>query len=363
MASTILALATAVPPYAIDQRLFANRFAECLGLNSEERERLFRICDKTRIKNRYSVIADYQNPGFLGSLYSNDFPSDVPKTLARNEIYKKEALPLSIKAASAALNKWGGDPGQITHVISVSCTGVMAPGIEFQLIQRLGLRPQCKRFGINLMGCFGAFQGIALGTAFAKENSCNRVLIVCTELCSLHMQASNDKCDFVSNALFADGAGAILLGAEPRGDETPLWEVCSHASLALSGSEREMTWEVGNHGFLMNLSEKVPKKFKLHISNFLNCLLKDQEIAASSYWAVHPGGAAILEAVAQTLGLNSESDLRDSWDVLEQYGNMSSATFLFVLERQNARAKEKEWSIGLGFGPGLALEGVLLKNV
>jgi predicted naringenin-chalcone synthase len=363
MVSAILGLGTAVPAYEIDQEVFAANLGDSLGVEPRHKELLLRLFKNSRIKKRYSAIPDYQNRGIGGSLYSNHFPQEIPFTIERNEIYKNEAPQLALQASQKALSHWRGDSSKITHVISVSCTGMMAPGIEFLLIEKLGLKSNCTRLGVNFMGCFGAFQGMAAARAFSRENPNHRILVVCTELCSLHMQGNHDISSFISNALFADGAAAIIVGAQPNVSEKPFWEICNHSSFAMDDSLQEMTWEIGNHGFIMNLSEKVPKSIKRNIEEFIKDLIgKDRSIAECS-WAVHPGGKAILLAIAETFKLNSDQDLSSSWHVLENFGNMSSASFLFVLEHLLAKPNPKKWSLGLGFGPGLALEGVLLKNV
>lgn len=361
MTPNILALETAVPAYAIDQNTFALNLAQALDLDQSSRNLMLKIFQNSRIKTRYSAIPDYQHPDLKGDLYSG-FPQQIPDMLARNELYKKEAPELALQACRKALSSWG-KASEITHVIAVSCTGMMAPGIEFILIEKLGLSSKCMRFGINFMGCFGAFRAIAVGSALASQNPNHRILIVCTELCSLHMQTKNDINTFVGNALFSDGAASIIIGAGLRAFEKPLWEIHQQSAFAIPNSLQNMTWEIGNHGFLMHLSEKVPASIKKYIFQFIQELIGPERILDDYAWAVHPGGKAILNAVANVCNLNSSKDLSLSWEVLEKFGNMSSATFLFVLDMMRKNEKSKEWSIGLGFGPGLSLEGVLLKNV
>lgn len=363
MVAEIFAIGTAVPSFALDQMELATNLAKNLQLDQKWKERLIKIFSNSKIKKRYSVIPDYQDSSLRGELYSQSFPEKIPGTYERNKIYKEAAPKLALEASKKALSEWGNDPSNITHVISVSCTGMMAPGIEFLLMDQLGLSRTCTKLGINFMGCFGAFRGLATARAFALENSKNRILVVCTELCSLHMQAERDIGTFVSNALFSDGAAAVIVGAQPDSSEKTLWEIHKHSSYAIEESLDEMTWEVGNHGFIMNLSQKVPQWVKKNINEFSQLLIGKDLAFSDCLWAVHPGGKAILESVAEACSLNPDGDLRDSWQVLKNFGNMSSATFLFVLENMLKQSNTKEWSIGLGFGPGLTLEGVLLRNV
>jgi predicted naringenin-chalcone synthase len=359
MNSFILSLATSVPKYRVDQVLFSETLANVLNLPLDQSEKLKKIFINTGIRNRHSVIEDYEHSSLTGGLYPSDFPHELPGTRKRNLLYKSEAPKLALDAARKSLDQWGGDYSSISHVISVSCTGMMAPGIEFHLIEALGLRRSTARLGINFMGCFGAFQGLDTARAFAAANPGSRVLVVCTELCSLHMQPSDDLSSIVSNALFADGAAGVVVGADPHRHEAPIWEILRKESLALKDTENEMSWELGNDGCLMELSDKVPKEVERAMQGFLKSLLGKDVREECCEWLVHPGGKAILLAVARACGLDSRKDLKPSWDVMREFGNMSSATFLFVVERA---LKEKKFGVGIGFGPGLSLEGIVLKN-
>jgi predicted naringenin-chalcone synthase len=362
MLPSILSIGTAVPTHLIQQKELAENLTSCLSLKGKEALLMRKIFTNTTIENRHSVIPDYQVRGLKGKLYPDTFPISVPGTEERNAIYKIEAPKLAFCAAVQALEKWGNDPAKITHVISVSCTGMMAPGLEFLLVDSLKLSRNCSLLGINFMGCFGAFRGLAVARSFALENPHHRILVVCTELCTLHMQIDSDPSTIVSNALFADGAAAAIVGCCPHDSEKALWQFGKSYTCAIERTLEEMTWEVGNYGFLMTLSESVPKWLKKSIKEFCQKITTDETLLSNCYWAVHPGGKAILKCIEEACGLQKE-ELSESWQILRQYGNMSSATFLFVLERILSQKSRKEWSLGLGFGPGLTLEGVLLKNV
>ncbi len=360
--ANILSLGTAAAPHLVKQAEVSKALSSRLKLDKERQKKLHSIFQKTEIEKRYSVVKDYQHPQLQGELFDKNFPEVLPGTSKRNEIYKREAPKLAHAAAEKALKTWGGDRSEITHVISVSCTGLVAPGIEFSLVDSLSLSRSVHRLGINFMGCFGAFQGLATARAFALENPNHRVLLVCTELCSLHMQIDDDLKTFVVNALFSDGSGAAVVGMEARGKESPLWSIAHHHSLALTQSLRDMTWEIGDDGCIMNLSQQVPIQVKRHIKEFVKALWKNEEVIPKCDWLVHPGGKAILQAVADVCQLDPIEDLKPSWDVLRNYGNMSSATFLFILDAARKQQALRKWGIGLGFGPGLSLEGILLKN-
>lgn len=335
----IHALATAVPDFALSQKAIAARMIKGLSLPPETAEALTALYQNSAIETRYSVLPQFEAM-FKGT-----------GTRARNEIYKEEAPKLACRVASDALAKWGGDKSCITHVISVSCTGMMAPGLEFLIIDRLGLPRNCGRIGINFMGCYGAFNALTVASALAKENPRHRILLVCTELCSLHAQVDLTPDTILANTLFSDGAAALVIG----GEGPYLWEIVKRSSEALENSQEQMTWESGDTGYFMKLSNKVPVLIKRHIASFCQDLRGDNKECS---WAIHPGGKAIIQAIEKSCGLVPEQTAA-SHKVLSHYGNMSSATFLFVLEE--SLKKPAPWTLGVGFGPGLSIEGVLLK--
>lgn len=361
MKASILSIATAVPPHCFSQGEMADTMVEMLALQAEKARKLRRLYAQSAINQRYSVIPDFQYDRSQWSFWGSEYPKVIPGTEHRNQAYKHIAPQLSHTAAHAAINRWGGDAKAITHVIAVSCTGMIAPGIEFDLMHSLQLNSSVHRLGINFMGCFGAFKGLATANAFAKENPTNRILLVCTELCTLHMQSDDDIETLTGNAIFADGAAAVIVGAEPKPEEMALWEIIHGCSMSLAHTRDKMTWEAGNHGFQMRLSQQVPVLLKRHIKAFVDQTIRDGISYSDCDWAIHPGGKSILQAVQKEMAL-SPLQTEASWHTLANYGNMSSATFLFVLDRLLARKSPKEWSIGLGFGPGLSMEGLLLRK-
>jgi len=359
MTATILALATEVPKTSLAQEDFAEAATKHLKLSESEARLLERITKNGQISRRHTVVEDFYENGFKGAAFN--FCESTPQTSLRNEIFKKEAPQLAISVCKKALHAWGGDRQSITHVISVSCTGMIAPGIEFLLIDALGLPRNVERLGINFMGCFGAFKGLAVAKALALENPRNRVLLVCTELCSLHLQTDTQIDTLISNTLFADGAAAVVVGSKAHSTEKPLFEICRQGSTALESTLDLMTWEAGDYGYSMRLSAHVPAQIEAHIAPFAARLIGDGQSFTSFTWAVHPGGKSIVDSVAKACELQPEQ-LRASWKVLKDYGNMSSPTFLFVL-KEILNEKSNENIIGLGFGPGLSVEGILLKRV
>jgi predicted naringenin-chalcone synthase len=189
----------------------------------------------------------------------------------RNDYYKQEAPKLAHQAATEALKRWGRAHEEITHIIYVSCTGAVAPGVELLLAQQLGLQPNVRRLGINFMGCFGAFAGLATARAFAASEPEARILVICTELCSLHYQPSERMDQLVANSLFADGAAAVVVGNSLRQNEKPLFEMQTACSFAVPNSLDKMSWEASDTGFVMGLSPDVPRYLRAHIKKYRFC--------------------------------------------------------------------------------------------
>lgn len=279
----------------------------------------------------------------------------------RNTVYKTEAPQLAEKAARQALQKWGRPISEITHVISVSCTGVITPGIEFLLAERLGLDRYTALLGINFMGCHGAFKGLKAAAKIAAEHPKNRVLLVCTELCTLHFKGKSDVESIVIESLFADGSAAVVLGAQPSESEKGIFYIEDELSYAIPESLQDMTWDAGDHGFDMTLSRRVPGLIASHLEPFVARLIKPGIDVHTCEWAIHPGGKAIIETVESVLKLERTSTV-SSWNVLQRVGNLSSATILFVLQDIEQRNIAKKNILSIGFGPGLSVEGLLLSR-
>lgn len=359
--TTILSVGTAIPPHVFPQDEAMEKFIEILDLNPEKSNILRKLYQNSAIDQRHSVTGDFKKERSEWHFWGSDYPKKVPGMSQRNEVYKREAPKLAYEAAKKAIERWGGDPSAITHVISVSCTGMVAPGIEFDLTQMLKLNPAVNRLGINFMGCFGAFKGLSVAKAFAMEDPGHRILVVCTELCSLHLQADLDPETTVANSLFADGSAAVIVGQKPQPQERPLWAIEKIHSLKLDNTRDKMGWEASDRGFLIRLSHTVPVHVGRSIKTFVDQLIPNTLSIQECGWAIHPGGKSILQAIEKALSIDREKT-QASWDILAKYGNMSSATFLFILEHLLQQNDRTPWLVGLAFGPGLSMEGMLLKE-
>jgi predicted naringenin-chalcone synthase len=337
----------------------ASVLTDLMQLNDEEAWILEKIYKNSAIEKRYSVVPDILHPKKRFCSSTRELRSVGMSE--RNETYKKAAPPLAEKAAKQALQHWSRPPSDITHVISVSCTGVISPGIEYYLARQLELDKSTSLLGINFMGCFGAFKALKVATKIAKDNPKNRILLVCTELCTLHFKPHGDIESIVVQSLFADGSAAIILGAEPNNKETPLFAITGDQSSFIHDTMEDMTWDAGDEGFDMTLTRRVPTLISEHIAHFTKQLAGHAMPYSQYEWAIHPGGKSIVETIEKTMCLD-RSQTQSSWNVLQQFGNLSSATILYVLDDIAKRKDSKEEIIGLGFGPGLCIEGLLLKQ-
>jgi alpha-pyrone synthase len=363
--SYITSVGIATPEIKISQSQVASLMTETLEMEEMESVRLSALYRATGIKYRYTVMEDYSRKNgdfdfFPNTTGMEPFPTIGP----RMRFYEKFALKLALKAVADCLNPTEIDLKKITHVITVSCTGLYAPGLDIELVEKLKLDPSVQRTCINFMGCYAAFNALKVADWACKANENAKVLIVCVELCSLHFLKNKNPDQMISNALFGDGAAAVLVEGKKESERKSLSMESFYCALSLDG-KNDMAWHITDHGFEMTLSSYVPELIKGGIKNLTDKLLKDinMELSAIDYFAIHPGGKRILEAIEDELGLSKE-DNRYAYEVLKNYGNMSSPTVLFVLQSIFKELKEDDRGkniLSFAFGPGLTLESMLLK--
>jgi len=323
--------------------------------NPEDLNTIQAIFNGSDIETRRSVIDFYK-------LDANDMVQSFQK---RNDIYEQEAIKLAEKSATEALKNWGGDRKNITHIVSVSTTGEQIPGIDFLLVDRLGLSENVERVAVNLMGCFGALPGLKTAVALARLSKKNRVLLVSTELCSPHIESEPTKENFVGAAIFADGSGAAIIGCGPFHDfEQPKYQILKTQSRAVPKSTDKMGWKVTDEGWKLTLSKEIPALIHDAMGMVADRLLGSVH-RESVDWALHPGGKAILLATESALGITSEQT-KESWNVMRKYGNMSSSTIMHVLYQfchSKKSEDRKKLLTAVVFGPGLTIEAGLLRKV
>jgi predicted naringenin-chalcone synthase len=362
--SYITSIGTANPLHKFQQSDIATFMARAMQLPADQERKLQALYRATGIVSRYSVLEDYGRSKDFDFYSNTENLEPFPSTRKRLEIFQQQALPLSINAISACLAKHPDfDVASITHLIVVSCTGMYAPGLDIDLIKALGLRSTLQRTCINFMGCYAAFNAMKLADTYCKADDNAKVLVVCTELCSLHFQKENTENNWLANALFADGASAVLIESQPRAGINLKFENF-YCDLALEG-EHDMVWAVGDLGFEMSLTSYVPQIIRHGISKLTTSLLSQTSLRLEDidFFAIHPGGKKILEAIEQELGLSKVQN-HFAYQVLEQYGNMSSPTVLFVIHeilKSLSTSDTGKRILSFAFGPGLTLESMVLQ--
>lgn len=358
MTAFINSIGTANPQYKIKQDDVLNFMVKAHQLDEEEAHKLKVLYRATGIKERYSTIPDYQNNGDFQLYPDNDTLEPFPSTAARSNWYKKEALNLSIKAIRSCVDD-KISLSDITHLITVSCTGMYAPGLDIDLVNQSEIPADVERTSINFMGCYAAFNALKLANHICNGTKAN-ILIVCTELCSLHFQKEKSEDNFLANALFGDGSAAVLVQSEPA---AVALQMESFISKLLPGAKNEMAWIIGNYGFEMKLSAYVPEAIRAGIKPLIESVRERIENREFDFYAIHPGGKKILNVVENALAITKEENSQ-SHSVLRDFGNMSSPTILFVMKQimdDLSLQDNNKLLLSFGFGPGLTLESMISK--
>lgn len=356
--SYITSIGTAVPANRFTQLEIAEFMARSLELDEVEKRKLIALYRSTKIQYRHSVLPDYGLPVESYQFYPQTPNLEpFPSVAHRMQVYKQTALPLCVEA-TRGLSLEG-----VTHLITVSCTGMYAPGLDIDLVQALGLSTTIQRTAINFMGCYGAFNGLKVANDICLANPNAKVLLVSVELCTLHFQKKKDIDFLLSNALFSDGAAAVIIQAKAPHEKVLKLE-SFFCDLFIEG-QSDMAWHIADFGFEMTLTSYVPQLIKAGINQLVESLLKANGARRDDiqYYAIHPGGRAILESVEIALGI-SPKDNQASYEVLREYGNMSSTTILFVLKRILEQVKDDNKGckiLSCAFGPGLTVESLIAK--
>lgn len=352
MNSHITSISTAVPKYKVGQTQVLNFMAGVNDMDEAQSHDLEVLYRATGIDTRYSVLKDFTKSPEESEYFNKN---SLPTTSQRLKLFKSESLNLSLESANSCIAQSGISKEEITHLIIVSCTGLHAPGLDIDLIYKLGLRHNVERLAINFMGCYAAFNAVKAADAICKSSD-SKVLIVCTELCSIHFQKGTDEDTLLANALFGDGSASLLVESKPSKNHS-LQIIAAHCDLLPAG-ETEMAWEVGEFGFEMKLSSYVPDV----ISTGISTLLKKYN-QSFDFYAIHPGGKRILKVIEEQLKISKNQNFQ-AHEVLRKYGNMSSPTILFVLKHifdDLKKADSKKEILAMAFGPGLTLESLTLK--
>lgn len=362
----IHAIETKVPGHRYAQGHIKDRVLSTLNGHDDLKAVIERLYSHTGIDNRY-----FSMPGLMENRESFYFTKDSqwresPSSGERNNMYIREASPLFVEAARKAIAASNAfSESDITHVITVSCTGFFAPGPDFTIMTELGLPPHVRRYHLGFMGCYAAMPAMRMAMDFCKADPEAVVLIVCAELCSLHFQPGRSDLDaIVATAIFADGAAGVIVSA--KAPVRPAFELIRFDTHLCKNSGQDMTWAITDTGFDIKLSRYVPKIIEMDIQTVIGSILQKEDLSIDDVglWALHPGGKAIVDGIERQLALSPEK-LGISRKILRDFGNMSSATVLFVLKDMldgiNGR-HEPSLVCSMAFGPGVTMEAGLLKT-
>ncbi|WP_314584807.1 type III polyketide synthase [Paenibacillus terrigena] len=355
-------IGTALPPYRMDQADTTRRIVDALSSNPDSARWARRIFKQCGVETRYTCEPDLLNEASACRYLPKEDRSEVPSTAERMAVYKRESVPLAISAARDALADAKMNADRITHLITVSCTGQFLPGIDAALVRELGLAPSVMRIPLTFIGCAAGMKAICLSKQLVSGDPKANVLIVCVELCTLHIQPSGDRDALFGASFFGDGASACVIGAVgPQHQQVYL--LGDDHTVLLPGGADEMIWEVGNDGFDLYLSPNIPRLIGEYVPAEVSRLIGEDHL---ELWAIHPGGKGIIEVLQSRYGLSDEQ-VAPSLGVLRDIGNVSSATILFVLKKMREQLRKQGTAraagLALAFGPGLTAEMIKITYV
>jgi len=364
MAAYIHHIATDVPETFYTREIARDFMKEHVADRDALNRILHRVYAMSDIDKRHSVIEELHagKSGIFFDGETNKFLS--PTTGQRNDLYTREAKKMYTRLAQKTLDESAFDKEDITHVITVSCTGFFAPGPDYFVVKSLGLSPATRRYHIGFMGCYAAFPALKMAETICAEQPDAVVLIVTLELCTIHLQHKTDMDALISASVFADGAASAIVSAREPEANRPAFRLNGLHTMLTPEGEKDMAWTIGDSGFDMVLSTYIPDIIEANLNGLLEPLLGASfDPHQFGYWAVHPGGRAIVDKVQNSLELKDDA-VAPSREVLRNYGNMSSATILFVLEKILYHYPHTGKPVlGMAFGPGLTVETGFFETV
>ncbi|MEM7030780.1 MAG: type III polyketide synthase [Chloroflexota bacterium] len=344
----IMGLATAVPPYQYEQMELYERFMAHI-YNNRRAPAIFRASE---IDTRYSVIED---PMWL---------TPNPSAKERNDLYVENAPRLAIQVVEDLLDQTGLDVTDIDDLIVVSCTGLDTPSLDVLIADQMKMSPTLRRTAIVGMGCHGLLPGLHRASTAVQVKPETKAVVVTLELCTLHLQHDPNIRNILGSALFGDGASAVLVGNSETKATPNLPTIIDSLSFTDYDTRDEIAFHPGDFGYKIHLSTRIPKLLRLTLPDLLEQFLHKNKIQLTDikHWIIHPGGAKILDYIEQALEMDQD-EMRHARAILREYGNMSSATLLFVLERhlQEESPAPGDYGVMIGFGPGLTIELCLMQ--
>ncbi len=356
--SKITAIATSVPAFKHSQKTLFEFANTVYSSNADDTRKLQFLYNHSGIDTRYSIIPDFDLATKQRIFFTNDkHVQPEPSIEIRMQLYENNAAKISADTIEKCITD-KINAKQITHLITVSCTGMSAPGLDLQIMEMMNLPNNISRTSVNFMGCYAAIHAMKIGDAFCNNDKNANVIIVCTEFCTLHFQAAPTIDNITSSLLFADGCAAILIQHNEAGKGLRIDNFYSDVNFA---GKKEMAWQLSSNGFLMTLTGYVPALIKADFEKLVSNALKNSNRKKEhvTQWCIHPGGKKIVDSIADALKMDRATFV-NSYEVLKDYGNMSSPTILFVLQKilqqiEKRRAK-KQVIFGAAFGPGLTME-------
>jgi len=353
--SKIISIGTALPAYCHNQMDILTFMQQVYAPSEADRRKMRFLYHQSGIQQRYSVIADYSRPIQDWKFYPQTEGLEPFPTLEhRMSVFIKQAPQLSVDAIRNCLQNVLHHK-DVTHLITVSCTGLSAPGLDLQVMELMDLKKDIFRTSVNFMGCYAAIHALKLAHAICESDADAKVVLVCTELCTLHFQREATMDNITSSLLFGDGSAAVLVtGKNMDADGIHIDRFYSEV---IPKGKRDMAWELSSSGFLMTLSGYVPELIEEDFEAVLDKALDKSGLVKNdvSHWCIHPGGKRILEAIQKSAGLD-KTQLSCSYEVLNDFGNLSSATILFVLKKMMQEKSAIKNLFGAAFGPGLTVE-------
>lgn len=360
----LIDIATASPPYKVQQDYAASELKRRMGGTSAISRMIDMAANQSGIDHRFFVIKDGETDS-ADKFYTRGGNHFSPDTKTRMNEYEKWSIELTKSAVKELAEKNKIDFKLIDRLITISCTGFFAPGLDYELIKEFNISPNVKRTNIGFMGCAASLIGINSVWEAMNNNQRENILMVSVELCSLHLQTEPTRDNILANLIFADGAAAAYFSNQRNNENTKL-EIQFTESFLFENSAAFMGWKIGNNGFEMMLSSELPKIILNTAAPKVIEILNKKGISVNDikYWALHPGGRAILDSLQNGLQLIDEQ-LKPSRDVLNNYGNLSSVSILYVLKNilNSQQLKKDDLCCAIAFGPGLTMELVLFKVV
>ncbi|MCU7493932.1 MAG: type III polyketide synthase [Ignavibacteria bacterium] len=360
----LIDIATALPPFMVSQTKAASELKNRMADRPATARMIDMAAVHSGISTRYVVVPDAEDLS-EEKFYAKEAPT--PGTKKRMQEYEKWSKELTSKAVGDLLQKTNFSPSAISRLITISCTGFFAPGLDYHLMKTFGIPACTKRTNIGFMGCAASiigFTSVLEAMNSAPKGQAPATLLVSVELCSIHLQTESTRDNILSNIIFADGCAAALFADASEASITPRLDLLSTRSVLFDNSAEIMGWKIGDFGFEMVLSSELPGIILKQAAPALLKIIDEMGLEKDKirHWALHPGGRAILDAMQTGVGLSDE-DMKASRHVLKNYGNMSSASILFVMkELLKTNIGKGDILCAVAFGPGLTMEVAFFKG-